>query len=103
MATWHSARRHRCRTSIVAVRLRPLLQRAYSEIDGRLVHAHYAVPDGFAAARFAAADGVPLVLTVWGSDVLRLGRIRRARTLLARTFAEARAIIAVSDELAEAR
>jgi len=77
------------------------MRRAFREIDGELVHAHYAVPDGYAAARFASLERAPLVLTVWGSDVLQLGRIRRARGVLARTLGEARAIIAVSDELAE--
>jgi glycosyltransferase involved in cell wall biosynthesis len=84
-----------------AFRLRPLLRRAYREIEGDLIHAHFAVPDGYTAARFASREHVPFVLTIWGSDVMQLGRHRRVRRLLARTFAEARAIIAVSAELAE--
>ena len=84
-----------------ARRLEPLLRRAYREIDGDLIHAHFALPDGFAAARFASVAKVPFVLTIWGSDVMQLGRRWRARRLLRRTFAEAHAIIAVSGELAE--
>lgn len=84
-----------------ALRLRPLLRRVYREMDGDLVHAHFALPDGFAAARYASRAQVPLVLTVWGSDVMQLGRRRSLRGLLRRTFDEARAIIAVSEELAD--
>jgi len=84
-----------------ASRLRPLLHRLYDELDGDLVHAHFALPDGFAAAHFSSAEGVPLVLTVRGSDVFVLGRRRIARTDLRRTLGRTRALIAVSDELAE--
>ena len=84
-----------------ALRLGPTLRRAYREIDGELVHAHFAFPDGFAAARFASHEKVPFVLTIWGSDVLQLGKRRRVRKLLTRTFAQAQAVIAVSRELAE--
>jgi teichuronic acid biosynthesis glycosyltransferase TuaC len=84
-----------------ALRLRPLLRRIYDELRGELVHAHFALPDGYAAARFATADRVPLVVTLWGSDILQLGRSRRLRRFLTRTFLEARAIVAVSSQLAE--
>ena len=73
----------------------------YAEMDGDLVHAHFALPDGFAAARFASREGVPLVLTVRGSDVFVLGRRRIARGDLRRTLDHTHALIAVSDELAE--
>ena len=84
-----------------ASRLRPLLQELYEELDGDLVHAHFALPDGFAAAQFASRAGVPLVLTVRGSDVFVLGRRRIARGDLHKTLGHTSALIAVSDELAE--
>jgi teichuronic acid biosynthesis glycosyltransferase TuaC len=84
-----------------ALRLGPLLQFAYDEIQGDLIHAHFALPDGFAAAHYASRRRVPLVLTIWGSDVLVLGRQYVSRGLLKRTFDRTQAIIAVSDELAE--
>ena len=84
-----------------ASRLRPLLHGLYEELDGDLVHAHFALPDGFAAAHFAARENVPLVLTVRGSDVFVLGRRRIARGDLRRTLERIQALIAVSDELAE--
>jgi len=82
-------------------RLLPVLRRVYRELGADLVHAHYGFPDGFVASRFAAQDGVPFVVTLWGSDVLQLLGSRRVRGLLRQTFAEARAIIGVSTELAE--
>lgn len=84
-----------------ALHLRPLVKRVYDEIGGDLVHAHFALPDGFAAAYYASREGVPVVLTIWGSDVLVLGRQHVSRGLLKRTFDRTEAIIAVSEELAE--
>jgi glycosyltransferase involved in cell wall biosynthesis len=84
-----------------ALCLRPILQRVYDELDGDLIHAHFALRDGFAAAHYASLERVPLVLTIWGSDVLVLGRQHVSRGLLTRTFDRTQAIIAVSDELAE--
>ena len=84
-----------------AARLLPLLRRVNRELDADLVHAHYAFPDGVVAERFAAREGVPLVVTLHGSDVLRQLGSRRVRGALRRMFAVARGIIAVSSELAE--
>jgi teichuronic acid biosynthesis glycosyltransferase TuaC len=83
-----------------AARLRPLLRRLYTEMDCDLVHAYFALPDGFAAARFASREGVPFVLTLLGSDVLVFGSKRVARVDLRHTVGKAGAIIAVSSELA---
>jgi teichuronic acid biosynthesis glycosyltransferase TuaC len=84
-----------------ARRLRPTLNRLYREIDGDLIHAHFALPDGYAAAHHASRHDVPFILTVWGSDVLVLGRQAISRGQLRWTFERARAVVAVSDELAE--
>jgi teichuronic acid biosynthesis glycosyltransferase TuaC len=84
-----------------ALRLLPALRRAAIGLDPDLVHAHYAFPDGAVAARFAAGQDLPLVVSVWGSDVLQLLGSRRVRASLRRTFAAARGVIAVSRELAE--
>jgi glycosyltransferase involved in cell wall biosynthesis len=84
-----------------ATRLPSLLRRVYEEIDGELVHAHFAIPDGYAAARFTARDTAPLVLTVWGSDILVHGQLRYTRGLLKKTLAAASVVIAASDQLAE--
>jgi teichuronic acid biosynthesis glycosyltransferase TuaC len=76
------------------------LRRVYREMSADVVHAHFALPDGFAAAHFATRERAPFVLTVWGSDVLVFARQTAARRLLVRTLAQADAIIAVSEELA---
>lgn len=84
-----------------AWRLRPLVTRTLSEIGGDLIHAHFGLPDGYVGARLASHEHVPLVITLWGSDVLQLGQRRRARGLMKRAFAEAQALITVTVELAE--
>jgi glycosyltransferase involved in cell wall biosynthesis len=80
--------------------LHSLIDRLRREIDADLVHAHFAIPDGFAASHYSSRTNIPLVVTVRGSDVMEFGRNTSLRLLLRRTFAAARAIIAVSDELA---
>ena len=53
-----------------ALKLRPLLRREYDAISGDLIHAHFGLPDGFAAAVFAQSYRAPFVLTAWGDDLL---------------------------------
>lgn len=67
-----------------------------------LIHAHFAFPDGWAAAQVGARFGVPVVLTVHGSDVARVvsrrgwfgERVRAGLRLLD-------AVITVSDRLGD--
>jgi glycosyltransferase involved in cell wall biosynthesis len=66
-----------------------------------LVHAHQALPDGAAAAKLAAALGVPYVVTVHGVDVyqhLRLGG--RVALATERVLRDAAAVVAVSHAVA---
>lgn len=69
-----------------------------SPID--LVDAHYAYPDGVAAARIADALGKPFVLTVRGSDLEVLARDSARRPAIERTVRRADAVVAVSASLA---
>jgi teichuronic acid biosynthesis glycosyltransferase TuaC len=64
------------------------------EID--LVHAHFGVPDGWAAARLVERLRVPLVVSLWGSDVLVLARRRSVRRLLSHALRRADHVIAPS-------
>ncbi len=64
------------------------------EID--LVHAHFGVPDGWAAARLVERLRVPLVVSLWGSDVLVLPRRRAVRRLLSHVLRRADHVIAPS-------
>jgi glycosyltransferase involved in cell wall biosynthesis len=65
-----------------------------------LVHAHYAYPDGAAAARLAAGAGLPLVVTCHGSDIHVLARDPARRGPIAAALGQAAAVIAVSRDLA---
>jgi teichuronic acid biosynthesis glycosyltransferase TuaC len=65
-----------------------------------LVDAHYAYPDGAAAALLAQDLGVPFVLSVRGSDLEVLARDPARRGPIARTRRDASAVIAVSRSLA---
>lgn len=60
-----------------------------------IVHAHWWVPAGLAVPR-----GVPMVLTVHGTDVGLLARSRMARRLARPVFARAKVVTAVSRDLA---
>jgi glycosyltransferase involved in cell wall biosynthesis len=64
------------------------------EID--LVHAHFGVPDGWAAARLVEHLRVPLVVSLWGSDVLVLARRRAVRRMLSHALTRADHVIAPS-------
>ena len=82
-------------------RLRPLVRRLARERNVKLVHAHFALPDGFAAAALARDIDARLALTVWGSDLLVFPRNRRLRRLVADAVSAADYVVAVSDELAD--
>jgi glycosyltransferase involved in cell wall biosynthesis len=78
----------------VALRRQTRDLRRAREID--LVHAHFGVPDGWAAARLAEGLRVPLVLSLWGSDVLVLPRRWAVRRLLSQALSRADHVIAPS-------
>ena len=64
------------------------------EID--LVHAHFGVPDGWAATRLVERPRVPLVVSLWGSDVLVLAQRRAVARLLSHVLRRADHVIAPS-------
>src|SRR6201999_4607365 len=71
------------------------LRRLRREFPFDLVHAHNAVPAGDAAHR--ARTGVPLVVSVHGSDVFFAApRFEAGRAAVRRTFAGARLVLANS-------
>lgn len=76
------------------------LARSGRELDVDLIHAHMAYPDGFAAVRFGAMMGKPVVITTHGSDIHlypEQSRIWRALTIWALSRADR--VIAVSHAL----
>lgn len=65
-----------------------------------VVHAHYAYPEGVAAVRLGRKYGVPVVLTVHGSDIHVLSRDPARRFQIADALRKAAAVVAVSKDLA---
>ena len=77
---------------------RPALERALRRLDAArpidLIHAHYALPAGAAVRPWAAARGVPLVLSVHGGDVLGPALASpAARARVAETLRDAAAVV----------
>ena len=65
-----------------------------------LVDAHYFYPDGVAAAYVANELDLPLVISARGSDINLIGNIPFARERMLRAANSAKALIAVSEALA---
>ncbi len=77
-----------------------VFRRLMVEHRPQFVHAHDLYPSGTAAARLVAGTGVPLVVTVHGSD-LYTNLVRPAwRSELRRTVASAAAVVCVGESLA---
>jgi teichuronic acid biosynthesis glycosyltransferase TuaC len=66
-----------------------------------LIHAHFALPDGVTAVRAGRSAGVPVVVTLHGSDFNRQMSRPLFGTLLVNQIARADAVIAVSRQIAE--
>jgi teichuronic acid biosynthesis glycosyltransferase TuaC len=88
-------------TLALPVALRGVVQSLERERKLDLIHAHYGLPDGWGAARLARDLRVPVVLTLWGSDVLILARRLALRRLLSQTLRRAAYVIAPSREIAD--
>lgn len=81
--------------------IRPAFARAVAELAPDLVYASWAYPDGWAAVQLARAAGLPVVVSVLGSDVLlvRPNTLRHRRTIAG--LRQADAVITVSRDLAD--
>lgn len=66
-----------------------------------LIHAHFALPDGVAAVRAGTRSGLPVVVTLHGSDFNRQMARPIAGPLVTRSIGRADAVIAVSRQIAE--
>ena len=64
-----------------------------------LVHAHFAYPDAVAAKILSAEYGLPLIVTVHGSDINVLLKSRSRRYQIIKMLQEASAVVAVADDL----
>jgi glycosyltransferase involved in cell wall biosynthesis len=79
----------------------PVVARLRSHFAFEVVDAHYAFPDGMAAALVSRRFRVPVALTVRGGDLDLLTRFRARRSLIRWTLARADLIFAVSRHMAE--
>lgn len=66
----------------------------------RLIHAHYAYPDAAAARLLCRKYGIPYIVTLHGSDINVIAQDPRCLPRILDTLREARAVVAVSGELA---
>ncbi|GBE55062.1 MAG TPA: glycosyltransferase family 4 protein [Euryarchaeota archaeon] len=64
-----------------------------------VVHAHYAFPQGFLGFLLSRVLGIPLVLTLHGSDINVLGRSRLGKPLVSFVLRHSDYICAVSEHL----
>ena len=88
-------------TLVLPVALRGVVRSLERERKLDLIHAHFGVPDGWGAARLARDLRVPLVLTLWGSDVFVLARRLALRRLLSHALRRANHVIAPSRAIAD--
>lgn len=66
-----------------------------------VLHVHWVVPNAAFLADLARAHGVPLVVSLHGSDVFLAERLAPARDLARAAFRQAGAVTACSEDLAE--
>ncbi|MFZ2006024.1 MAG: glycosyltransferase family 4 protein [Stellaceae bacterium] len=78
------------------------VQRLHQIHDFDLVDAHYAYPDGVAAAWLGRRLRLPVVVTVRGTDINLIPRLRFPRYLIRRSLRRVAGVIAVSEALRDA-
>jgi glycosyltransferase involved in cell wall biosynthesis len=80
--------------------MRRAVGEAIVELEPALVHAHWWAPAGWIAAGPAQRHGVPLVVSLHGTDVRLLGRVPGASVLARHVFRRAALALPVSAALA---
>jgi len=83
----------------IALSLRRAIQRRLAAEDHDVVHAHWLLPNGWAAASVAGRAEVPVVVTLHGSDVAMAERHLPLRRMARQTFGRVAAVTATSDDL----
>ncbi len=84
---------------LVAFALRRIVAERLRETRYDVVHAHWVVPNGALVAGLVRTHGVPLVVSLHGSDVFVAETLLPARILAARTLRQAGAVTACSEDL----
>jgi glycosyltransferase involved in cell wall biosynthesis len=90
----------RLNPALIARAVLPLVRRLHCEAPFDLVDAQFFFPDGPAAARIAAALGLPLTIKARGSDIHHWGTVSHARRAMLDAAGKASALLSVSAALA---
>lgn len=78
----------------------PLIRRLYPRFPFEIIHAHTALPDGFAAGLMKKEFACPIVLTIHGQDIFSNVKMGKGcRNAVIKALAEADHIVAVSSKL----
>jgi glycosyltransferase involved in cell wall biosynthesis len=78
----------------------PVLCQEARRMDAHVIDAKWLIPGGFIGAVASRLTGIPLVVTLHGSDVFVAQRYRALQPAVQFTLRTARHVIAVSDDLA---
>lgn len=80
--------------------IKDLVTKIYQEFQFDLIHAHVALPDGFAAMMVSEICNRPFIVTIHGQDLyITINRNKGCKTALNNVFKKADQIITVSSEL----
>jgi glycosyltransferase involved in cell wall biosynthesis len=83
----------------IALSARRCMERRLDAEIYDVIHAHWAVPNGWLAAPLARARRIPLAVTCHGSDLAMAERYRVLRAAAQRALANATAVTATSEQL----
>jgi glycosyltransferase involved in cell wall biosynthesis len=84
---------------LLALAVKPVIERVLAEYEFDLVDAHYFYPDGVAAAMLGKRFGKPVVITARGTDVNLIPRYGLPRLMIRETARRAAGIITVAGAL----
>lgn len=80
--------------------IKNLIEEIYREFPFDLIHAHVALPDGYAATKLKQKYGKPVIVTIHGQDLqITLYRSKGSKNALIHVFKEADRIVTVSGKL----
>ncbi len=84
---------------LMAICLYPVFRRLKSQFDFQLIDAHYAYPEGVAAAILARRFAVPYIVTGRGTDLHLIPKFRGPRAWLRWALPGAAAVVGVSEAI----
>jgi glycosyltransferase involved in cell wall biosynthesis len=90
----------RINPALIARAVLPLARRLHAEQPFDLIDSQFFFPDGPAAARIAAALGLPLTIKARGSDIHYWGKLPHARRAMLAAAEQAAGLLSVSAALA---